>query len=83
MLSFGVTTSLLEQLRDETRRSPLHEQEIRRIVGMGHHYLARASACPTERGLMSLFKLVIDGVEYVVGVPETRSKTPEKPALFE
>ncbi|NDP47501.1 MAG: hypothetical protein GZ085_03750 [Sulfuriferula multivorans] len=65
-MSFMLSTSLAIRLRDDIRKTPLLENEIRRIQGMGGHYIALESADVSEHEFALLFRLSIDEVQYSV-----------------
>lgn len=63
---FTITGALAERLRDELREHPLAPEEVRRIVGLGDHYLAATSTELGEHSLMRLCTLTVDGTAYVL-----------------
>lgn len=69
-MSFFLSTSLATRLRDDIRERPLECGEIRRIKGMGLHYITTGDTDLSTRGLRLLFTLKIDGASYAVAVPD-------------
>jgi hypothetical protein len=54
----------LRRIQGDIREVPLEAGEIRRITGMGLHFIARADTETDDTVLARLFTLWIDDVEY-------------------
>jgi len=69
-MAIQITSVLATRLRDEMREHPLHDGEIRRLVGLGRHHIARASTDIAAQGFARLYSVSIDGLPYLVCVPD-------------
>jgi hypothetical protein len=67
---FMLTNALATKLRDDLRERPLADHEIRRIVGMGPHYITAKTTDVSTRGMMTLFTVIVDDREYWVVKPD-------------
>jgi hypothetical protein len=65
-----LTTSLATQLRDDLRARPLEQGEIRRITGMGLHFIATVDTDLSAQSLIRIMTLEIDGTGYVLAIPD-------------
>lgn len=64
-----LTTSLATQLRDDIRARPIEHGEIRRIKGMGLHFITAGDTDLSAQGLCRLSTLEIDGADYAFAIP--------------
>lgn len=67
---FSPTQSMATMLYDLVSDKPLEDGEIRRIVGMGGHYITRSCTDLSGHNLNVFCSLTIDGDSYLLCVPE-------------
>ena len=67
-----LTTSLAMQLRDDIRARPLEQGEIRRIQGMGLHFIAAGDTDLSAQCLLRIMTLEIDDADYVLAIPDRK-----------
>lgn len=65
---FSISSVLAKKLGDDIRQNPMQDNEVRRISGMGDHYIAHDTTDISEQGLDWMFKIFIDKVLYKVCV---------------
>jgi hypothetical protein len=63
-MSFCLAEPLARRIRDSIREVPLKAGTIRRITGMGSHFIAHADTETDDSVLVRLFTLWVDDVEY-------------------
>ena len=61
---FQITAALATRLCDEVRAQPLAPGEVRRIVGLGGHYLVREDTLVIDQVLHRFCTLTIDDTTY-------------------
>lgn len=64
-MSFLITPSLAEKIRDSVRAQPLAPGEMRRITGLGRMFLTLPDT-PTGDGYTECFRVRVDGVTHVI-----------------
>ena len=64
-MSFWLSPTLALRLVDDLRANPLQDQEVRRIVGAGQHYLTASTTDLMEHGLTAMFSFTVDDTGYV------------------
>ena len=67
-----LTTSLATQLRDDIRARPLEHGEIRRIKGMGLHFITAGDTDLSAQDLRRLLTVEIDGATYALAIPDPK-----------
>ena len=67
-----MTNSLATQLRDDLRARPLEQGKIRRITGMGLHFIASVDTDLSAQSLIRIMTLEIDGAGYVLAIPDPK-----------
>jgi hypothetical protein len=61
-----ISSTLAKKLRDNIRQTPLVENEIRRIVGLGEQYIAKSDTNVDAADYITLFGLKIYESHYII-----------------